>query len=169
MTTEIWKNVEGYEGFYQVSNLGNVRSLDRGRRKGRILKPQPCTQVGYLAVVLCKDSHRKRFYVAHLVAHAFIGPKPSPDLHCRHLDDNRMNNCESNLAWGTPLENKEDARRNGGIAKGEQHGISKLTEQAVRVIKSKLGSVSQDNLAKEYGVSQKTISNIATGRTWGYV
>lgn len=108
---EIWKDVEGYEGLYQVSNLGNVRGLDRVRRngkshsqqcfqKGKLLKPAIQKSVGYKFVVLSKQGKTKGFRVHRLVAKAFI-PNPNNYPCINHKDENKTNNSVENLEWCT--------------------------------------------------------------------
>lgn len=127
---EQWRAVVGLEGLYEVSDRGRVRSLTRqiwcrprsdGRagkwqtRNGRILKTKPrgSNSQGYVYVHL-GDFNRNRA-VAHLVLESFVGPRPAGQV-ARHLDDNRFDNRLSNLEWGTPAENYQDAVRNGGRA-----------------------------------------------------
>ena len=98
---EIWKDIPGYEGLYQVSNLGNVKSLFRYRRKLSI-QTQPN---GYKAVVLYKNGNKKFKLVHRLVAEAFI-PNPYKKPAVNHLDENRGNNVVSNLEWVTNKENQ---------------------------------------------------------------
>lgn len=88
-----WKNIEGYEGLYQVSNLGRVKSI----RSNTILRPYDIGR-GYLAVKLCKNGINKNHKLHRLVAEAFI---PNPDnLPCvNHKDENKANNCVDNLEW----------------------------------------------------------------------
>lgn len=108
---EIWKPINGYEGIYQVSNFGNVKSLDRivkakyGRSvnyseqkiKGRILK-QHFTTCGYAYVALAKNGKNKTTLVHRLVANAFIdNPENFPCVN--HKDENKHNNNASNLEW----------------------------------------------------------------------
>lgn len=105
---EIWKDVIGYEGLYQVSNLGRVRSLDRydslkRLKKGTILKPLS-SRNGYDMVCLWKDGNSKRVLIHRIVAKAFIpniDDKPCID----HIDTNRRNNNITNLKWCTFKEN----------------------------------------------------------------
>ena len=102
--SEIWKDVVGYEGFYQVSNKGNVRSVERRdsrghRRGGRILKPTYDTD-GYLRVTLCKNGKHKTKKVHRLVAEAFI-PNLESLPHVNHMDEVKDNNELSNLEWCT--------------------------------------------------------------------
>tara|TARA_R110000744_G_scaffold102377_7_gene196941 strand:+ start:392 stop:898 length:507 start_codon:yes stop_codon:yes gene_type:complete len=120
---EIWKDIPDYEGSYQVSDLGNVRSLDRViphnghgtyKRKGSIFKP--CNNVGgYLLVVLSKNRKQKTHKVHQLVAIAFLGHKPcGMTLVVDHLDDNKLNNRADNLQLVT---NRENLSRIGGSSK----------------------------------------------------
>ena len=102
--SEIWKDVAEYEGFYQVSNKGNVRSVARkdsiGRKRdGRILKPA-YDRGGYLNVGLCKNGKSKTKNVHRLVAETFI-PKPKGFLEVNHKDENKSNNRVENLEWCT--------------------------------------------------------------------
>lgn len=112
---EIWKPVVGYEGLYEVSNLGRVRSVDRYVRFGRwgdngqtrLRKSQlisPKIDEGYYRVNLNKDGHQKMFKVHRLVAMAFI-PNPDNLPVVNHKDENRLNNCVNNLEWCTQQYN----------------------------------------------------------------
>lgn len=97
---EVWKDIEGYEGKYQVSNLGRVRGLDRKNSmgktvKGRILKPRK-THAGYLRAHLCRDDR----YIHRLVAEAFI-PNPNNLPQINHKDEDKANNSVDNLEWCT--------------------------------------------------------------------
>ena len=109
---ESWKPVVGYEGLYEVSDLGRVRSLDRvvkgkrnskWERKGRILQ-QANRGNGYYAVGLYKSGTQKMYHVHRLVAVAFI-PNPFNKPCVNHLDENKQNNAISNLEWATHKEN----------------------------------------------------------------
>ena len=94
---EIFLDVEGYEGLYQVSNLGNVKSLNYSKtKKEKLLKP--AIRNGYLKVDLCKNKTRKTYSVHRLVAIAFIqNPHNFPCIN--HKDENKQNNVVSNLEW----------------------------------------------------------------------
>lgn len=97
---EIWKEVPGYEGLYEVSNKGRVRSLFRYKK---LLKPSPITN-GYLTVELWKDKQRKRIGIHRLVAMCFC-PNPNGKPFVNHLDETRDNNNADNLEWVTHVEN----------------------------------------------------------------
>ncbi|WNO24238.1 endonuclease [Enterococcus phage SSMH01] len=98
---EEWKDIKGYEGLYQVSNFGRVKSKHRGSE--RILKAGT-TRLGYLNVCLCKNNQIKNFKVHRLVAKAFIlNPDNKPEVN--HIDEDKTNNIVSNLEWCTRKEN----------------------------------------------------------------
>lgn len=97
---EIWKDVVGYEGLYQVSNIGNVKSLNwrgLGKPKNLYLKPH---NKGYLQVELAKDGNKKCYTVHQLVATAFI-PNPNNLAQINHKDEDKKNNRVDNLEWCT--------------------------------------------------------------------
>ena len=98
--TEIWKNIEGYEGKYQVSNLGQVKSMI-GQEK--VLHPKKHRN-GYLQIGLHKDKKRKTMYIHRLVAQAFI-PNPENLQQVNHKDENPSNNSMDNLEWCTAKYN----------------------------------------------------------------
>lgn len=110
---EIWKDIPNYEGLYQVSNLGNVKSLCYGARNIRksnvhkILKHSP-NNWGYHKVQLYKNGKSQMLYIHRLVASLFI-PNPENKVQVNHIDGNKENNTVSNLEWATPRENLEHA------------------------------------------------------------
>jgi hypothetical protein len=114
-TCEIWLPVPGYEGFYEVSDLGRVYSLPRlttkGRKGGRLLTGSR-TPSGHIAVMLSKHGNIRRWMVHHLVAGAFIGPRPA-GYETRHANDIGSDNRLVNLSYGTSGDNKLDMVRNG--------------------------------------------------------
>lgn len=117
MTVENWRPVPGYEGIYEVSDRGNVRSLPRvvvGTRDTRRYPGVPLKAKlthGYRTVTLCRNGRCRATRVHHLVLLAFVGPRPT-GAHGLHGDDNRLNNSPDNLRWGTQKENVADAVRN---------------------------------------------------------
>ena len=101
---ETWKDISGYEGIYEVSDLGRVRSLvQRNRWKPGILKPGKDGK-GYLFVILCKGGIRKHMKVHRLVAQAFI-PNPNNLETVNHKDEDKTNNAASNLEYMTRGDN----------------------------------------------------------------
>ena len=118
---ERWRDVVGYSGYYEVSNLGRVRSLDRVVRhprggpkklKGRILRLRPGSQYGYLVVNLWKKGIQRTIYVHQLVTRAWIGLYPSGQQ-VRHGPRGKLDNSISNLCYGTHSEDSLDKRRDG--------------------------------------------------------
>lgn len=115
--TEIWKDIVGYEGLYQVSNLGNVKRLKgyKGRGKGYIveehlIKPS-INSNGYQNVVLCKNGKTKTFTMHRLVAIAFLYNSDNlPQVN--HKDENKLNNCVDNLEWCDSKYNNNYGTRN---------------------------------------------------------
>lgn len=111
---EIWKDIDGFDGFYQVSNKGRVRSLDRescGKKwVGKILSNR--VSRGYPIVILCKDGQKKPIRIHRLVAFAFLGIcEDKTDVN--HIDGNTMNNDISNLEWTTHRENTDHSWKSG--------------------------------------------------------
>lgn len=99
---EEWRDIEGYEGLYQISNLGRVKSLERidGNNhpvKEKIIKPYK-TIGGYIQICLWKNGKVKHFQIHRLVAQAFI-PNPNNLPECNHKDENPLNNCADNIEW----------------------------------------------------------------------
>lgn len=114
MIFEEWRPAVGYEGLYEVSSIGRVRSIDRivpdGRRFRGAMRRCPLSH-GRRMVKLSKRGP-KLFHVHVLIATAFHGPRP-PGQEVRHLDGDALNNCADNLAWGTKSENTLDQVRHG--------------------------------------------------------
>jgi len=173
---EIWKPVVGWKGFYEVSNLGRVRSLahtimrSNGRRqtfRSRILRP--CVlhdRGGYLAVSLSRSGkgHTKPVHV--LVARAFHGPCPKGQQ-IRHRDGVTKNCRSTNIRYGTPTQNSEDRLQHGTFLRGERCPSTKLTQKQVIEIRNRAESSS--SIAHIYGVSPSTIRNIRHGATWRWL
>jgi hypothetical protein len=173
-TLEHWRPVVGYEGFYEVSDRGQVRSLDRvvGHKqlKGRILRPAP-NGGGHLAVALCKNGSQSTKKVHSLVAEAFIGPRPD-GMEVRHGRNGKLDNSLANLCYGTPKQNGEDKVRDGTSGKGEQCGTARLTVEQVRLARRLVAEGpwgTQARLADQWGVHRKTLSCAVRGVNWGWV
>lgn len=129
---EEWHPIPGYEGFYEVTKSGRVRSLDRWvlsknlstkKIKGREMKPR-ISNHGYLRVGLSKHGHVKDFFVHKIVAMTFIGPRPEGMDIC-HYDGDRTNNHLENLRYDTRLGNMADQRRHGTHHKARRNNCAR--------------------------------------------
>lgn len=183
---ERWLPVVGYEGAYEVSDHGRVRSLDRlikvkgcvalRKHKAAILKP--CfSGNGYLEVGLS----RSRFYVHRLVLSTFVGMSTGAETDCDHIDGVRTNNRLSNLRWVTRKENLRAAvaRRGEWFLHGEDSVAAKLTAKQVRVLRHAWACrlrlpnprrrVGYKELAEAFGVSKSTIQAVSTGMYWSHL
>ncbi len=180
---EKWKNISGYEGFYQVSDLGNVRSVGGVTNnpsgkvqtvKERVLKNRIESGTGYPRVSLWRDGKSTKVYTHALVARAFV-PNPQEKPQVNHLDSDRTNNAASNLEWVTGAENLSHARDKGRMfppphAIGTAHHNAKLTPDAIRDIRIRASDGSPyTKVAALHGVSPSTIRMIVIGRIWNHV
>lgn len=172
MVNEIWKDVPGYEGKYQVSNMGNVKSLGRlihssnqtgpitFHTRDHLLKPGVRDKCGHLAVVL--NAPRRSYLVHQLVMAAFKGPTPTGMVICHNngvASDNRL----INLRFDSQRENVLDVLHSGRAWK-------KLTEDDVQAIRfGAWCGITTAELGLMFGVAHQTISKILTGRTFSWL
>lgn len=177
---EIWKGIKGYEQYYQVSNLGRVRTISRlikrnGKGdfilKARILKQQVSTK-GYWNVRVCVDSVQKTLSVHRQIGFAFI-PNPENKPQINHKNTIKSDNSITNLEWVTNAENQAHAIRMG-ITKdkslGEKNGRATLTESDVRDIRYAIyKGVARKFLPQVYNLKYTTICKVVTGELWGHV
>ena len=170
-TLEEWKDIKGYEGLYQVSDLGRVRSLDRidaagHRRKGKILKLYK-NKDGYLQAELYKNGIRKNPHVNRLVAEAFC-PNPESLPFVNHCNERRDDNKAFNLDWVSAKEN------NNYGTHGER--IGKALGKRIRCVETEQTYYSAREAGRQTGVDRASISKCCNGerRTaggyhWEYV
>lgn len=164
----VFKSLEfmGIPG-YEVSNDGRVFSLQNWRGYERRELTQNINKDGYPYVRLTVNGKRKNHRVHRIVALAFLDPPKDDQREVRHIDGNRLNSRSDNLAWGTAKDNAIDRELHGRTARGIRNGFAKLTEVEVSQIKSLLQSgLSQREVAKLSGVSQKTVWAIKHNKRW---
>ena len=175
---EVWKDIEGYEGIYQVSNLGRVRSLDRHVRFKRSLKFFEGKMLslwknnkGYERVTRCANGKCTHFLVSRLVAQSFL-PKIDGKDEVNHIDYNPLNNVVSNLEWCTKEENYDHSRDNIMTALTEARRKPVIGTNVLNGDKIELESAKQ---GKEYGFDPSAITNCLKGNykqtkgyTWKY-
>jgi hypothetical protein len=179
-THETWLPVPGWEGLYEVSDLGRVRSLphlvpSRNRWSPYLLPVRGCvlkTRIRhrYLAVVLVRQGTRLDMSVHRLVLSAFVGPCP-PGQESRHGPGGALDNRLINLCYGTRVENAADRVRDGTNVhpgpSGEDNGNAKLTTAIVAECREcRVAGVTIAALARFHGVDASTMSVALSGKTW---
>lgn len=173
MNQEVWKDVKGWEGKYQISNLGRLKSFG-----GRYRKSMPDGYItlgcigssGYREVSLRRPGIEKHGRIHALVADHFL-VRPYGAECVNHIDGNKLNNLPSNLEWTTMRGNCKHAVDTGLMNnRGERHKLSKLTESdVIGMRKLKKCGVSYDELAKIFGVCRRQASDVVRGVNWGHV
>ncbi len=168
---EFWLPVVGYEGIYEVSNKGRVRSCFQPEKLAywysKITKPQT-DAYGYHTVFLSVNKNRKRAKVHRLVAMAFIlNPHNKPQVN--HKDGNKKNNCVENLEWNTPAENVAHSMRLNLKPVGSRCHSSKIKEEDVLFIRKHKQLFSTKELSEKYKIDTSTIRSIINGTTWKHV
>lgn len=163
---EIWKDVVGYEGVYSVSSHGQVRreKPTYRTRKGFILKQQQ-KKNGYKQICLSSNDISKYFLVHKLVAEAFLGERRN-GMTINHIDNNKTNNCISNLEFVSIQENISH-----NMVNGIRIANAKLNNDIVKHIRSISNPTAQDkkDLAAKYGVSRTIIYSVMRGKAWKHV
>lgn len=179
---EMWSSIAGYEGLYEVSSHGRVRSLDRivTRKHGGRVVEQPLKGVvlttvynvesGYGYVNLCKSGRCISTSVHSLVADAFLPPPLPGQTQVCHEDGDVTNAHHANLRRDTPVGNARDRYKHGTDARGENNPRATLTEDRVREVKKLIAT--HGNLKKVSditGVNYSTVRAIGQGRRWGWI
>jgi hypothetical protein len=188
MAKEEWRPVVGYEGAYEVSSLGGVKSIDRyvyqvGNKwggttkkllRGKHLKQSACCgNPGPLKVCLYDDGVGKNMTVHRLVAEAYLGPKPIGKTDCCHNDGNNHNNAAWNLRWDTRAGNLSDMKEHGTVMRGEKNPQALLNNLQAKIIKRVLKNDSSRGvgrfLADVFDIDEKHVSLIKRGVRWGWL
>lgn len=172
---KVWMPIVGFEGLYEVSILGKVRSLTYPTKKGRMPRKVPLI-IGqsikrgtHLSVSLKNLAGKyKTLYVHSIMAEAFIGPRPEGML-CCHDDGDELNNVIGNLRWDTAVENQKDRVKHGTDVRGSKHPRAKLSdEQALEIKRRRIAGEKGVDLAKEFNVSVALVALLHKNkvRTW---
>ena len=155
---EIWKDIKGYEGLYQVSNMGRIKSLGNNKtRKEKILSLKPSNN-GYIKVYLCKNGKQKPFSVHRLVAQAFL-PNPDNLPEVNHIDENKENNHVKNLEWCDRKYNMTYGTRNeraSASRKGKKHKKHKKHKRKKQILCVETGEI--------FDTSQDVINTMFNGK-----
>jgi len=181
--SEIWKPIEGYEGLYEVSSLGRLKSIARNVTiktkytsyfrvtKDTILQGSK-HKYGYPMFFLCKSdaSHSKTLYLLHrIVALAFHGPCPD-GKECAHLNGDPTDNRADNLKWVTKKENESHKILHGRTTRGERAGNSKLTERDVKEIRNRYGLGEKIvSISKDFPVRDVHVWRIVNKKRWAHI
>lgn len=168
MEKEEWRDIEGYEGLYQVSNLGRIKSLERIDNYNRLVKEQilkPIANRGYLRVCLYKDGKQKKISVHRIVAENFLeNPHNYPQVN--HKDENKSNNCVENLEWCTAKYNSNYGTKNERVAASNTNGkcskpllqIDKNTNEVIAEFPSTM------EVKRQLGFCRVAVSECCTGK-----
>lgn len=167
---EIWKDIKGYEGLYQISNMGQVKSLNyRHTGREKILKPS--NQKGYLFVSLCKNGHKKNYLAHRLEYEAFYGEIPK-GMQVNHINEIKTDNRLENLNLMTPKENSNWGTRNKRV-------VEKMSKPVLQIDKTKNEIIAEFpsiiEVERDLGINSSHISkcclgkrNTAGGFKWKY-
>lgn len=178
METEIWKDILGFEGLYQISNLGRVKTLKREviRRNGRkttineiIRKPKNHKHNYYMINLIYFKKH-KVFMIHRLVAIAFI-PNTENKPFVNHKNGIKTDNRVDNLEWCTNGENIKHAHKIGLIipSRGEQHRRSRFTNEQILEIRELINKITEKEIAEIYKCNPNIINKIIHRKTWKHI
>lgn len=183
ISIEVWKDVVGYEGLYEVSSKGSVRSVSAYRpfttqkqttkryHSGKVLKPVFDGRGLYQQVSLSKEGVSKKFLIHRLVASAFI-PNPNGLPEVNHKDENKTNNAIENLEWCDHIYNNSYGSK-AVASRGERNSQARFNADFVR--KVRLEFIPHDPergltaLANKYGISRSHLCSILKGNRWGWL
>lgn len=156
----LWKPISGTR--YEVSNCGGVR------RGGRRIKGW-LNERGYRRISIRIDDKQYQRFLHHLVAEAFIGPRPEWTV-LNHIDGDKGNNSAWNLEYISPKQNVEHATALGLYPKGEDNPYSRLTEsQVVKILRILKGPHNKSEMSRQFRITRQTIRLIERGKRWAYL
>lgn len=166
-----WRDIPGFEGLYQASSCGLIRSLGRvtktkngqTRRYKPLMLRQSRLNNGYLKVSLIKGGKYFHKTSHSLVAAAFHGPRPT-GMDIAHYNGMKHDNRAENLRYATKSENMRDCYRLGELKAGDGSPVAKISSAIAASIRREIGT--QSKIAQRYGVSQSLVSQIKRGKVW---
>lgn len=174
MSKEIWKEVVGYESYYQVSDYGNVRSVNRvvpngfgGEMRVKGMSINSRMGANYINITLTKNGKKNTFNVHRLVAIAFL-PNPNNLPYVNHIDGNKLNNCDDNLEWSTEVHNSNHSYNMGLSASGSSSHYAKVSERTVAEIIhiNNTTNLTYAIIGQVFGVCAESVSNMCRGKSW---
>ncbi len=176
MTVVVWKPVPGFGGFYEASDMGDIRTVERvvtklhrsgktiqQKYKSRILKPSRSDKYGHMVVHIGFDGKTCNVAVHRLVLLAFTG-EPSAGQEACHNNGNASDNRVSNLRWDSHLSNNQDRRKHGNYAIGALHPMAKLTPEIVREIRA--SGLNGPQVSKRFGIGTSHAHRILSNKSW---
>ena len=171
---EEWKDIEGFEGFYKISNLGNVMSMGGWcgtSKRNQMIRSTSITKDGYVKVRLMRNGKDRTSRIHRLVAEAFI-PNPENKKTVNHIDGVKTNNNVVNLEWANRSEQMHHAYELGlkTAMIGSTNTQAKLTDEQVREIRKTYVRQSKEfgtvALGKKYGVTNRVIGLVVSGKAY---
>lgn len=168
-----WAAVPGYEGIYEVSCDGIIRSVDRmtthGRKRKGVVLSLKTSPSGHINTRLCSGGNHKWVWVHRVVLSAFTCPCPD-GMECAHNNGNPADNRLENLRWDTRKGNHADKIKHGSMACGMRNGVSKLSDDDVRkAFAMRESGAILKTIAREIGVTTANVSYILRRSTWRHV
>jgi hypothetical protein len=179
MNVEIWKDIPGFEGSYQISNFGRVKSLpkvwvcgNRGslRRKGETILKLSFNSGGYCQADLSKNLKNKKYPVHRLMGITFL-PNNLNKKCINHINSDRADNRLENLEWVTHSENAIHAAKKGRMFKavGEDHPMCKISKEDVIAIRGMADEYTHLEISKRFSIGRRTVCSIINRKIWKHV
>ncbi len=164
-----WLPIYGWPE-YEVSNRGDVRRVmpGKGARVGKILRPGRMKPFGHRYVVLSARGRQVTYLVSRLMLRAFVGPPPKGKNDAAHRDGNATNDLLSNVRWSSRAGNESDKISHGRTNRGSRHGMSKLTEADIHIIRD-LPASENNKTARRFGICARYVRSIRNRHVWKHL